>query len=150
MMVRIQPTHKAFSWLSSIAFSSFAPSTANPKSLTTLPLQKVVFVLCNLVTLGVGLWKCRSMGLLPVGTGDWLAFETRGLVRTFLLQLYIGSNVSVQPLEGPRGLPVLDIYRTSLSSYPYPINLSLLIVTIIYRISSPGIMSWISLCIYYE
>ncbi|KAF8229561.1 endoplasmic reticulum protein [Tricholoma matsutake] len=61
------------------AFSSFAPSTSDPKSLTTLPLQKAVFVLCNMVTLGVGLWKCRSMGLLPVGTGDWLAFETRGL-----------------------------------------------------------------------
>jgi len=61
------------------AFSSFAPSSSEPKSFTTLPLQKIVFVLCNMLTLGVGLWKCRSMGLLPMGTGDWLAFETRGL-----------------------------------------------------------------------
>ncbi|PBK74608.1 DUF1077-domain-containing protein [Armillaria solidipes] len=61
------------------AFGQFAPSTAPPKSVTTLPLQKIVYVLCNLLTLAVGLWKCRSMGLLPTGTGDWLAFETRGL-----------------------------------------------------------------------
>ena len=66
-------------WL--LAFAQFAPSKQNPKSLTTLPLQKLVYIACNLVTLAVGLWKCRSMGLLPMGTGDWLAFETRGLVR---------------------------------------------------------------------
>ncbi|KAK0222065.1 hypothetical protein IW262DRAFT_1272025 [Armillaria fumosa] len=62
------------------AFVQFAPSAAPPRSATTLPLQKIVYVLCNLLTLAVGLWKCRSMGLLPTGTGDWLAFETRGLV----------------------------------------------------------------------
>ena len=65
-----------------LAFAQFAPSKQNPKSLTTLPLQKLVYIACNLVTLAVGLWKCRSMGLLPMGTGDWLAFETRGLVRS--------------------------------------------------------------------
>lgn len=63
------------------AFVPFAPSTASrPNSFSTLPLQKLTFVACNILTLGVGLWKCRSMGLLPTGTGDWLAFETRGLV----------------------------------------------------------------------
>lgn len=62
------------------AFAPFAPSTAkNPKALTTLPAQKFVYIACNVLTLMVGLWKCRSMGLLPLGTGDWLAFETRGL-----------------------------------------------------------------------
>ncbi|KAJ3728556.1 endoplasmic reticulum protein [Lentinula raphanica] len=61
------------------AFASFAPSASkNPKSLSTLTLQKLAYFACNLLTLGVGLWKCRSMGLLPTGTGDWLAFETRG------------------------------------------------------------------------
>jgi len=59
------------------AFVPFSP-TPTP-SLTTLPLQKATYVLCNLLTLAVGLWKCRSMGLLPTGTGDWLAFETRGV-----------------------------------------------------------------------
>ncbi|KAJ7168378.1 endoplasmic reticulum protein [Mycena crocata] len=61
------------------AFAPFAPSTAkNPKAVTTLLPQKLLYVACNVLTLMVGLWKCRSMGLLPLGTGDWLAFETRG------------------------------------------------------------------------
>ncbi|KAF9265824.1 endoplasmic reticulum protein [Marasmius fiardii PR-910] len=61
------------------AFAPFAPfDSKNPKGLTTLSLQKLVYFLCNMLTLGVGLWKCRSMGLLPTGTGDWLAFEQRG------------------------------------------------------------------------
>ncbi|KAK7688925.1 hypothetical protein QCA50_007616 [Cerrena zonata] len=68
------------------AFAPFAPTSeknATPidaKALTTLPLQKIVYLICNLLTLALGLWKCRSMGLLPTGTGDWLAFETRGPV----------------------------------------------------------------------
>ncbi|KAF8839885.1 DUF1077-domain-containing protein [Paxillus ammoniavirescens] len=61
------------------AFAPFAPTSSNANSLETLPLQKLAYVACNLLTLAVGLWKCRSMGLLPTGTGDWLAFETRGL-----------------------------------------------------------------------
>ena len=70
------------------AFAPFAPMPANkkhvpdPKALSTMPLQKFVYLLCNVLTLALGLWKCRSMGLLPMGTGDWLAFETRGQVRT--------------------------------------------------------------------
>ncbi|KAH9038928.1 hypothetical protein EDB85DRAFT_2185806, partial [Lactarius pseudohatsudake] len=63
------------------AFAPFAPgppSSPSTKSLTTLPLQKLAYLGCNILTLALGLWKCRSMGLLPTGTGDWLAFETRG------------------------------------------------------------------------
>jgi hypothetical protein len=64
------------------AFAPFAPgpSSSSPtaKSLFTLPLQKLVYLVCNVLTLALGLWKCRSMGLLPTGTGDWLAFESRG------------------------------------------------------------------------
>ncbi|KAF9484911.1 DUF1077-domain-containing protein [Pholiota conissans] len=61
------------------AFAQYAPTSKPSNSIATLPLQKIVYILCNLLTLGVGLWKCRSMGLLPTGTGDWLAFETRGV-----------------------------------------------------------------------
>ncbi|KAI0373236.1 DUF1077-domain-containing protein [Pilatotrama ljubarskyi] len=60
------------------AFAPFAPASSSPKALTTLPLQKIAYLFCNLLTLALGLWKCRSMGLLPTGTGDWLAFESRG------------------------------------------------------------------------
>ena len=69
-----------------VAFAPFAPTAGknapavDPKALTTLPLQKIVYFICNLLTLALWLWKCRSMGLLPTGTGDWLAFETRGPV----------------------------------------------------------------------
>jgi len=61
------------------AFAQYAPSSSDLKSITSLFLHKIVYILCNLLTLGVGLWKCRSMGLIPVGTGDWLAFEARNL-----------------------------------------------------------------------
>ncbi|TRM59855.1 hypothetical protein BD626DRAFT_506636 [Schizophyllum amplum] len=45
------------------AFAPFAPSTAaDTKATSTLALQKF----------------CRSMGLLPAGTADWLPYETRG------------------------------------------------------------------------
>ncbi|KAL0947579.1 hypothetical protein HGRIS_013668 [Hohenbuehelia grisea] len=63
------------------AFAPFAPSAvpSKAKSWTTLPAQKLAYIFCNALTLAVGLWKCRSMGLLPTGTGDWLAFETRNM-----------------------------------------------------------------------
>ncbi|KAG1819737.1 uncharacterized protein BJ212DRAFT_1478972 [Suillus subaureus] len=61
------------------AFAPFAPTTASVKSPKVLPLQKIAYIACNLLTLAVGLWKCRSMGLLPTGTGDWLAFESRAM-----------------------------------------------------------------------
>lgn len=76
-----------------VAFAPFAPVPTgkkvapNPNALSTLPLQKFVYLLCNLLTLALGLWKCRSMGLLPTGTGDWLAFETRGQVSSMVLLL---------------------------------------------------------------
>ncbi|KAN0115883.1 hypothetical protein V8E52_006423 [Russula decolorans] len=49
------------------------PSSPTTKSFFTLPL------ICSIpgLILALGLWKCRSMGLLPTGTGDWLAFESR-------------------------------------------------------------------------
>jgi len=61
------------------AFAPFAPSNASdPRSFDTLFIQKIVFILCNCLAILVGAWKCHQMGLLPVGTGDWLAFEPRG------------------------------------------------------------------------
>lgn len=91
--------------IDAVAFAPLAPVPAGkkqasePKALHTLALQKFVYFLCNLLTLALGLWKCRSMGLLPTGTGDWLAFETRGQVCSRQL-LYCTSNLSmIQPLE---------------------------------------------------
>jgi len=63
------------------AFAPFAPSSSSSKSFSTLIIQKIVYILANMLTLALGLYKCSSMGLLPMGTGDWLAFETRKPVR---------------------------------------------------------------------
>ncbi|KAG8832222.1 hypothetical protein FRC17_001720 [Serendipita sp. 399] len=61
------------------AFAQFAPGdSTNPREFTTLLLPKLAYIFCNLLTLLVGMWKCNQMGLLPVGTGDWLQFEYRG------------------------------------------------------------------------
>ncbi|KDQ59670.1 hypothetical protein JAAARDRAFT_33240 [Jaapia argillacea MUCL 33604] len=67
------------------AFAPFAPANSKPNALTTLPLQKLGYLVCNLLTLALGLWKCRQMGLLPTGTGDWLAFESRGMAPELFL-----------------------------------------------------------------
>ncbi|KAI9794994.1 MAG: hypothetical protein M1816_000014 [Peltula sp. TS41687] len=37
---------------------------------------KAVYVLMQLVALGLGLWKVNAMGLLPNTRSDWLAWET--------------------------------------------------------------------------
>ncbi|SCV73381.1 BQ2448_7307 [Microbotryum intermedium] len=59
----------------------FAPFASKPTTTgTSTPFgpsllnQKAVFVLCQIGLLGVGLWKCNSMGLLPTHQSDWLAF----------------------------------------------------------------------------
>ncbi len=36
--------------------------------------QKLIYVFGNLVNLGIALYKCHSMGLLPTYASDWLAF----------------------------------------------------------------------------
>jgi len=37
--------------------------------------QKMVYILGQLVGLGLALYKCQSMGLLPTHESDWLAFQ---------------------------------------------------------------------------
>ena len=82
-MVRASSLTVQLEFTHSTAFAPFAPSNAsNPRSFDTLFVQKIVFILCNCLALLVGAWKCHQMGLLPVGTGDWLAFEPRGQVRS--------------------------------------------------------------------
>ncbi|XP_022914105.2 ER membrane protein complex subunit 4 [Onthophagus taurus] len=36
--------------------------------------QKCVYLLGNLINIGLALYKCQSMGLLPTHSSDWLAF----------------------------------------------------------------------------
>lgn len=37
-------------------------------------LPKVMFVIAQILTMGLGLYKCGAMGLLPTSHSDWLAF----------------------------------------------------------------------------
>jgi hypothetical protein len=41
---------------------------------TNIVLQKLIFFLGNLINIGLALYKCHSMGLLPTHASDWLAF----------------------------------------------------------------------------
>ncbi|XP_030385239.1 ER membrane protein complex subunit 4 [Scaptodrosophila lebanonensis] len=36
--------------------------------------QRIVYILGNLANVGLALYKCHSMGLLPTHASDWLAF----------------------------------------------------------------------------
>jgi len=38
---------------------------------------KFVYVVCQLVALGVGIWKINQMGLLPTTRSDWLMWEAQ-------------------------------------------------------------------------
>ncbi|KAF5659232.1 ER membrane DUF1077 domain-containing protein [Fusarium heterosporum] len=47
-------------------------------SLSSQLLQvKFVYVVCQLVALGVGIWKINGMGLLPTTRSDWLMWEAQ-------------------------------------------------------------------------
>lgn len=49
-------------------FKTFESVAAN------IALQKFIFFIGNLVNIGLALYKCHSMGLLPTHASDWLAF----------------------------------------------------------------------------
>ncbi|XP_040564519.1 ER membrane protein complex subunit 4 [Lepeophtheirus salmonis] len=36
--------------------------------------QKIVFIIGNLINVGLAMFKCHSMGILPTHASDWLAF----------------------------------------------------------------------------
>ncbi|KAN0063253.1 hypothetical protein ACQY0O_004417 [Thecaphora frezii] len=41
----------------------------------SLLLPKIVFILCQMAAVALGLYKCWSMGLLPTESSDWLAWR---------------------------------------------------------------------------
>ncbi|KAI4279411.1 MAG: hypothetical protein L6R38_005050 [Xanthoria sp. 2 TBL-2021] len=48
-----------------------------PRTRSKMWVVKAVYVLMNLVALGLGIWKVNGMGLLPTTRSDWLAWETQ-------------------------------------------------------------------------
>jgi len=76
----------------------------------SLLLPKMLFVVCQLAGIGVGLYKCWSMGLLPTETSDWLAWrEPRQVSKANKgkrmgdeadkLPLNVCEQTTLQPLE---------------------------------------------------
>lgn len=45
-----------------------------------IQLTKVVYVICHLLAVVVGVWKLGMMGLLPNTRSDWLAWESQSSV----------------------------------------------------------------------
>ncbi|KAI5451717.1 hypothetical protein NCC49_001366 [Naganishia albida] len=57
--------------------TTIAASETPKPSIGPLILPILTFIGCQLLVLALGVWKCKQMGLVPSGTGDWLQFETR-------------------------------------------------------------------------
>ncbi|KAK3996195.1 hypothetical protein QBC44DRAFT_159181 [Cladorrhinum sp. PSN332] len=55
------------------AFEKFESDTNKGKVLQV----KMVYVVCQLVALALGVWKVNAMGLLPTTRSDWLAWEAQ-------------------------------------------------------------------------
>ena len=53
---------------------TFAPFET-PTTATRLIPVKIVYLLTNMLMLGLGIWKVNAMGLLPTTRSDWLAWE---------------------------------------------------------------------------
>ncbi|XP_044751168.1 ER membrane protein complex subunit 4 [Coccinella septempunctata] len=49
--------------------------------------QMIIYILGNFVNIGLALYKCQSMGLLPTHSSDWLAF-----VEPPIRQEYLGGG----------------------------------------------------------
>lgn len=57
--------------------ASFASFSTNTNKLQ-IYLPKLVFVLCHLANMLIGLWKLNKMGLIPNKEADWLSWQVAG------------------------------------------------------------------------
>lgn len=48
---------------------------SNKRNSSEIILPRIVFVLCQLANMAVGVWKLNKMGLVPNGEADWLAWK---------------------------------------------------------------------------
>lgn len=53
------------------AFASFS----NERTALQIYAPKLVFVLCHLLNVAIGLWKLNKMGLIPNKEADWLSWQ---------------------------------------------------------------------------
>ena len=52
-------------------------------------LQQVVYTFGNIVGLGLAVYKCQVMGLLPTHPSDWLAFVEPQKVKTVFIEKHL-------------------------------------------------------------
>jgi hypothetical protein len=45
-----------------------------------IQVTKLVYIVCHLLAVGVGIWKLGMMGLLPNTRSDWLAWESQSTI----------------------------------------------------------------------
>ncbi|KAJ9092425.1 hypothetical protein QFC21_006807 [Naganishia friedmannii] len=79
-------------WNVLTTFEPFKQTTSTPSSASSFDITKpaaakqsqsllwapmAAYIACQALVLGLGIYKCKQMGLVPTGTGDWLQFETR-------------------------------------------------------------------------
>ncbi|ODQ80877.1 hypothetical protein BABINDRAFT_161070 [Babjeviella inositovora NRRL Y-12698] len=56
---------------------------ATKKNKTEVLQAKIIFILCHLGCIAVGVWKLNSLGLIPNSRSDWLAWESPVNVSNF-------------------------------------------------------------------
>jgi len=58
-------------------------------------LQKLVYMVGNVVCLALAVYKCQTMGLLPTTSSDWLAFiePQRVRLKVFIRCIALYSNM---------------------------------------------------------
>lgn len=106
------------------AFAQFAPAQSDANAFQTLALQKLSYIAANFLTVALGIWKCNQMGLIPLGTADWLAFETRGVVSSFTMSWFDLSEIPPGP--GDSLIVMIDYTNTC------NVALKLLICTVLH------------------
>lgn len=47
----------------------------NERNSSKLVLPKVVFVICQMMNMAIGLWKLKQMGLIPNKEADWISWK---------------------------------------------------------------------------
>ena len=68
IMMIVRPVKTLFSVKQTFASLDLGASGTNTIG------QKLIFILGNLANVGLAMYKCHTMGLLPTHSSDWLAF----------------------------------------------------------------------------
>lgn len=57
------------------------------KNASVILQAKLLFIVCQLGCMGIGIWKLNKMGLIPNSDADWLSFKSLPPINNKLVQL---------------------------------------------------------------